>query len=124
MHCQSSLTLALLRCIYTEGTVHYDGIPTASVNLDALHGEITALDVSGGQRQILALARAIVRDSKLFILDELQDDTVIQVSLRNELKPDVTIIASEAIYTLTPDPYVTVAHRLQTILDSDKIVGD
>lgn len=74
-----------------------------------------------------------MRDSKLLILDEgtthhsytvtctdprlsvatsaidFKTDTVIQSSLRNELKPDVTVI--------------TVAHRLQTILDSDKIVS-
>ena len=34
---------------------------------------------------------------------------MIQSSLRNELKSDVTVI--------------TVAHRLQTIMDSDKIVS-
>ncbi|KAJ7078086.1 hypothetical protein C8R44DRAFT_992812 [Mycena epipterygia] len=169
---KSSLTLALLRCIYTEGAVHYDGVATASVNLDALRSNITIIpqmpellsgtlrhnldpfgqyddatlnsalraaglfslqqemeegrlvldstissggsNLSVGQRQILALARAIVRDSKLLILDEatsaidFKTDTVIQSSLRNELKPDVTVI--------------TVAHRLQTILDSDKIM--
>ncbi|KAJ7172815.1 hypothetical protein C8R43DRAFT_1208856 [Mycena crocata] len=169
---KSSLTLALLRCIYTEGAVHYDGIPTASLNLDALRSNITIIpqmpellsgtlrhnldpfdqyddatlnsalraaglfslqkemeegrlvldsvissggsNLSVGQRQILALARAIVRDSKLLILDEAtsaidyQTDTIIQTSLRHELKPDVTVI--------------TVAHRLQTILDSDKIM--
>ncbi|KAJ7267338.1 hypothetical protein C8J57DRAFT_1435960 [Mycena rebaudengoi] len=164
---KSSLTLALLRCIYTEGTIHYDGISTASINLDALRSNITiipqmpellsgtlrhnvdpfgqyddatlnsALRASGlfslqhemedgqltldsaissggsnlsvGQRQILALARAIVRDSKLLILDEdYKTDAVIQTSLRNELKSDVTVM--------------TVAHRLQTILDSDKIM--
>jgi hypothetical protein len=40
---------------------------------------------------------------------DYKTDTVIQTSLRNELKSDVTVI--------------TVAHRLQTILDSDKIVS-
>ncbi|KAJ6537211.1 hypothetical protein DFH09DRAFT_1369181 [Mycena vulgaris] len=40
---QSSLTLALLRYIYTEGTVHYDGIPAASLNLDALLSNITII---------------------------------------------------------------------------------
>lgn len=40
---QSSLTLALLRCIFTEGTVHYDGLPTSSLNLDALRANITII---------------------------------------------------------------------------------
>ena len=64
--------------------------------------------------QILALARALVRGSKLLILDEAtssidyETDTIIQKSLRNELGGDVTLL--------------TVAHRLQTIMDADKIV--
>ncbi|MEI4889632.1 hypothetical protein Q8G85_26925, partial [Klebsiella pneumoniae] len=64
--------------------------------------------------QILALARAIVRGSKLLILDEAtsaidyETDSVIQKSLRTELGSDVTLL--------------TVAHRLQTIMDSDKIL--
>lgn len=41
-------------------------------------------------------------------LSDYETDAVIQSSLRNELKNDVTVI--------------TVAHRLQTIMDSDKIV--
>ncbi|KAI0918391.1 hypothetical protein AcV5_002391 [Taiwanofungus camphoratus] len=169
---KSSLTLSLLRCIMTEGKVYYDGIPTDSINLDALRSNITIIpqvpellsgslrrnldpfeqhddavlndalraaglfsvqnetdegritldsqiasgggNLSVGQRQILALARAIVRQSKLLILDEAtsaidyETDTVIQTSMRNELPKDVTIL--------------TVAHRLQTIMDADKIM--
>ncbi|KZP18368.1 P-loop containing nucleoside triphosphate hydrolase protein [Athelia psychrophila] len=169
---KSSLTLSLLRCIPTEGSMYYDGIPTHSINLDALRSNITiipqvpellagtlrqnvdpfdqyedaalndALRASGlfslqgemdggritldtaiaagggnlsvGQRQILALARAIVRGSKLLILDEAtsaidyKTDSIIQSSLRNELGRDVTLLV--------------VAHRLQTIMDSDKIM--
>ncbi|KAF8803433.1 multidrug resistance-associated ABC transporter [Phlegmacium glaucopus] len=71
-------------------------------------------NLSVGQRQIIALARAIVRNSKLLILDEAtsaidhKTDSVIQSTLRNELGADVTIL--------------TVAHRLQTIMDADKIM--
>ncbi|KAI0633979.1 P-loop containing nucleoside triphosphate hydrolase protein [Trametes polyzona] len=71
-------------------------------------------NLSVGQRQILALARAIVRRSKLLILDEAtsaidyETDSIIQTSLRTELGKDVTLL--------------TVAHRLQTIMDADKIM--
>jgi len=40
---QSSLTLALLRCILTEGTVYLDGIPTDNINLDALRSRISII---------------------------------------------------------------------------------
>ncbi|GLB36501.1 putative atp-binding cassette [Lyophyllum shimeji] len=71
-------------------------------------------NLSVGQRQIIALARAIVLGSKLLILDEAtsaidyKTDSIIQSSLRQELRGDVTLI--------------TIAHRLQTIMDADKIM--
>ncbi|ETW87620.1 ABC transporter [Heterobasidion irregulare TC 32-1] len=169
---KSSLTLSLLRCLFTDGAIYYDGLRTDSVNLDSLRTNITIIpqvpellsgtlrenldpfsehddatlngalraaglfslqsdddegritldtkistgggNLSVGQRQILALARAIVRGSKLLILDEAtsaidyETDSVIQSSLRHELRGDVTLI--------------TIAHRLQTIMDADKIL--
>ncbi|KAG8702087.1 hypothetical protein FRC09_004964 [Ceratobasidium sp. 395] len=66
-----------------------------------------------GQRQIIALARAVVRQSKVLILDEAtaaidhKTDTAIQTSLRTELADRTLII---------------VAHRLQTVCDADKIM--
>ncbi|KAK1231113.1 hypothetical protein PQX77_005775, partial [Marasmius sp. AFHP31] len=71
-------------------------------------------NLSVGQRQILALARAILRRSKLLILDEATSaidyatDTIIQESLRTEVGSDTTVI--------------TIAHRLQTIMDADRIM--
>ncbi|KAH7340934.1 hypothetical protein B0J17DRAFT_716110 [Rhizoctonia solani] len=66
-----------------------------------------------GWTRILALARAIVRRSKVLILDEAtaaidyNTDTAIQKSIRTELNDRTLII---------------VAHRLQTICDADKIM--
>jgi ABC-type multidrug transport system fused ATPase/permease subunit len=40
---QSSLMLSLLRCIFTEGDVYYDGISTASLNLEALRTNVTVI---------------------------------------------------------------------------------
>ncbi|KIK53737.1 hypothetical protein GYMLUDRAFT_250067 [Collybiopsis luxurians FD-317 M1] len=67
-------------------------------------------NLSVGQRQIIALARALVRRSKLLILDEATSaiDTIIQASLRHEL---------------TGATVITIAHRLQTIMDSDRIAS-
>ncbi|KAJ4001710.1 P-loop containing nucleoside triphosphate hydrolase protein [Lentinula boryana] len=66
-------------------------------------------NLSVGQRQIIALARAIVRKSKLLIFDEdHRTDSIIQETLRHELGGDVTLI--------------TVAHRLATVMDYDRIM--
>ncbi|KIO07506.1 hypothetical protein M404DRAFT_24002 [Pisolithus tinctorius Marx 270] len=70
-------------------------------------------NLSVGQRQIVALARAMVRGSKLLILDEAtsaidyKTDTAIQTSLRHEMRNVTQLI---------------IAHRLQTIMDADKIM--
>ncbi|KAJ3890747.1 P-loop containing nucleoside triphosphate hydrolase protein [Lentinula edodes] len=66
-------------------------------------------NLSVGQRQIIALARAIVRENKLIIFDEDHEtDSKIQDTLRHELGNDVTLI--------------TVAHRLGTVMDYDRIM--
>jgi ABC-type multidrug transport system fused ATPase/permease subunit len=40
---KSTLTLALLRCIVTDGETYYDGIPTSSLNLDTLRSKVTII---------------------------------------------------------------------------------
>jgi ABC-type multidrug transport system fused ATPase/permease subunit len=86
--------------------------PTSDITLDSVVSE-SGKNFSAGQRQLIALARALVKRSSLIVLDEatssvdFETDRKIQRTIRSEFNDSALLC---------------VAHRLRTICDYDRVL--
>lgn len=90
-----------------------DHVASMDGQLDAIIAE-GGSNLSQGQRQLVSLARALMTPSNILVLDEataavdVETDALLQRTLRSSDFRDRTII--------------TIAHRINTIIDSDRII--
>ncbi|KAH8120041.1 P-loop containing nucleoside triphosphate hydrolase protein [Phellopilus nigrolimitatus] len=85
-----------------------------SRNIGSLDSMISPTgSLSAGERQLVALSRAILRHSQVIIMDEAtsQIDTVLDDQIQRTIREE-----------LSSAMVITIAHRLKTIVDYDRIL--
>ena len=70
-------------------------------------------NLSAGERQLICIARAMIRKNKIIIMDEITSN----------IDYDTEVLIQKAILTTLKDnTVITIAHRIKTILDYDRIL--
>lgn len=104
---------AVLSCVSSTQMAHiHDAIMRFPMQYDTLVGE-RGLILSGGEKQRVAFARAILKQPRVLVLDEGTSalDTITEQHVQDSLQQ-----LRQGCTT------VVIAHRLSTVLDSDAIL--
>ena len=90
----------------------YDFVAAQELGFDAMVGN-RGLKLSGGEKQRLSLARVVLKDPKILVLDEATSslDSISENAIQNALERVMTGRTS-----------IVIAHRLSTVLAADHIL--
>ena len=86
-----------------------DGVVSAEQELDLGEGGV---NLSGGQKQRIAIARTLLKKSKIILMDEAT--SALDNASQKVIKDSIDALAKDHTVLI-------VAHRLSTIIDSDEI---